>query len=173
MAWCRHPTSHYLTKVRCLTPRGDMRGHCVKSVDKSPLRQGDTEQIWCRQHHWFDSHPLLAHFGMVTGKSQLCLWSGPSRLQGIPNLFVMWRSHQRYTPHIYSYDCKIWCIIEHSWWPSDAIWRQGSRSTLVQEMPFCLTAPSHYLNQCWLVITKVQWCSSEGNFAWDITAISH
>ena len=36
MAWCRHPTSHYLTKVRCLTPRGDMRGHCVKSVDKSP-----------------------------------------------------------------------------------------------------------------------------------------
>ena len=60
----------------------------------------------------------------------------------------------------------------NSLWPSDAIWRQGSRSTLDQVMACCLTAPSHYLNQCWL-ITKVSWCSSEGNFAWDITAISH
>ena len=61
----------------------------------------------------------------------------------------------------------------NSLWPSDAIWRQGSRSTLVQVMACCLTAPSHYLNQCWLVITKVQWCSSGSNFAWDIRGISH
>ena len=32
--------------------------------------------------------------------------------------------------------------------PSDVIWRQGSRSTLVQVMACCLTAPSHYLCQC-------------------------
>ena len=44
---------------------------------------------------------------------------------------------------------------------------------LVQVMACCLKAPSHYLNQCWLIITKVQWCSSEGNFARDITAISY
>ena len=54
-----------------------------------------------------------------------------------------------------------------------AIWRQGFSSTLVQVMACCLTAPSHYLNQCWLIINKVLWCSSEGNFTWDITAISH
>ena len=46
----------------------------------------------------------------------------------------------------------IQCL--NSLWPSDAIWRQGSRSTLVQVMTCCLTAPSHYLNQCWLIITK-------------------
>ena len=46
----------------------------------------------------------------------------------------------------------------NSLWPSDAIWRQGSRSTLVQVMACCLTAPSRYLNQCWLIITKVPWC---------------
>ena len=74
--------------------------------------------------------------------------------------------------------CKMAAILSrgrwvNSWWPRDAIWRQESRSTLVQVMACCLTAPSHYLNQCWLIITKVQWCSSEGNFAWDITAISH
>ena len=52
-----------------------------------------------------------------------------------------------------------------------AIWQHGSRSTLVQVMACCLTTPSHYQNQCWLSITKVQWCSSEGKFAWYITKI--
>ena len=36
----------------------------------------------------------------------------------------------------------------NSLWPSDDIWQQGSRSTLVQAMACCLMAPSHYLNQC-------------------------
>ena len=31
-------------------------------------------------------------------------------------------------------------------------------------MACCLTAPSHYLNQCWLIIHEVSWHSSEGNF---------
>ena len=45
--------------------------------------------------------------------------------------------------------------------PSDAIWHWRSWSTLVQVMACCLTAPSHYLNQCWLIISKVQWHSSD------------
>ena len=64
----------------------------------------------------------------------------------------------------------------NSLWPSDAIWRQRSGSTLVQIMACCLTAPSHYLNQCWLIISKVQWHPSESNFTRDtsaITCISH
>ena len=39
--------------------------------------------------------------------------------------------------------------------PSDAICRHRSGSTLVQVMACYLTAPSHYLNQCWLTISKV------------------
>ena len=45
--------------------------------------------------------------------------------------------------------------------PSDAIWHWGSWSTLVQVMACCLMAPSHYLNQCWLIISKVLWHLSE------------
>ena len=45
--------------------------------------------------------------------------------------------------------------------PSDAIWRWRSWSTLVQEMVCCLTAPSDYLNQCWLIISMVLWHSAE------------
>ena len=52
--------------------------------------------------------------------------------------------------------------IINSLWPSDAIRGQGTEPTLAQVMACCLTAPSHYLNQCWLVISKVLWYSSEG-----------
>ena len=47
----------------------------------------------------------------------------------------------------------------NSLWPSDTIWRQRSGSTLAQVMACCLTAPSLYLNQCWLIISEVQWHS--------------
>ena len=57
--------------------------------------------------------------------------------------------------------------------PSDAIWRQTSGSTLAQVMACCLTAPSHNLNQCWLIITKVEWHSSKGKFTRDTSAINH
>ena len=50
----------------------------------------------------------------------------------------------------------------NSLWPSDAIWRWRSWSTLVQVMVCCLMAPSHYLNQRWLIISKVLWHSLEG-----------
>ena len=39
-------------------------------------------------------------------------------------------------------------------WPSDAIWRQRSGTTLPQLMACCLTAPSHYINQCWLITVR-------------------
>ena len=57
--------------------------------------------------------------------------------------------------------------------PSDAIWRQRSGSTLAQVMACSLTVPSHYLNQCWLIITKVEWHSSKGKFRRDTSAINH
>ena len=39
-------------------------------------------------------------------------------------------------------------LLLNSLWPNDIIWRQGSRSTLAQVIACCLSAPSHYLNQC-------------------------
>ena len=48
--------------------------------------------------------------------------------------------------------------------PSDAIWRLRFRSTLVLAMACCLTAPSDYLNQCWLPISQALWHSPENSF---------
>ena len=40
---------------------------------------------------------------------------------------------------------------------NDTICHHKSESTLTQVLAYCLTAPSHYLNQCWLTINKVLW----------------
>ena len=53
----------------------------------------------------------------------------------------------------------IMALYLNLFWPSDTIWRQRSGSTLAQVMACCLTAPSHYLNQCWRIISEVQWHS--------------
>ena len=37
-------------------------------------------------------------------------------------------------------------------------------STLVQLMACCLPTPSHYMNQCWLIIKAVPWHSPGSNF---------
>ena len=54
----------------------------------------------------------------------------------------------------------------NSLWPSTCttIWRDKSCSTLDQVMACCLTAPSHYLHQCWFIISEVFQHSPEGNF---------
>ena len=63
----------------------------------------------------------------------------------------------------------------NSLWPRDAIWGQRWRSgsTLAQLMAWCLMAPSHYLNQCWLIGSMVQAHWSEGNFTRNTSAIEH
>ena len=48
--------------------------------------------------------------------------------------------------------------------PSDAMWQHRSGPTLAQVMAWCLMAPSHYMNQCWLFISEVLWHSPESTF---------
>ena len=51
----------------------------------------------------------------------------------------------------------------NSLWPNDTRWHRRSWSSLVQIMACCLTAPSHYMNQCWFLISEVLWHSPESN----------
>ena len=69
------------------------------------------------------------------------------------------------TARISSPESSQWPSWINSLRPSDAIWLHRSRSTLAQVMAWCLMAPSHYLNQCWLIINEVMWHSPENNFA--------
>ena len=58
----------------------------------------------------------------------------------------------------------------NSLWPSDAMWRHNSGSTFAQVMTCCLTAPSHYLDQYWLLICEVVLHPTEGNFTANVQA---
>ena len=59
----------------------------------------------------------------------------------------------------------------NSLWPREAIWWHGSRSTLAQVMACCLKAPSHFLNQCCVLICEVLWHSLDRNFTESAQAI--
>ena len=73
---------------------------------------------------------------------------------------------------LWAHTIYAWCLscafvgkmILNSLRPGDAKWRQRYGSTLAQVMACCLMAPSHYLNRCWLIISEIQWHSSEDNF---------
>ena len=47
----------------------------------------------------------------------------------------------------------------NSLWPSNNIWYYRTWSILVQEMAYCLMAPTHYLSQRLLIINEVSWHS--------------
>ena len=85
--------------------------------------------------------------------------TGSKRINGV---FRHWWEAKEIAILTMRFCCNLvnWVYIK-SLGPSDAIWHWRSWSRLVQVMACCLTAPSHYLNQCWLIISKVLWHSSE------------
>ena len=138
-----------------------------------------TRPSWAqRAAFWQLDGPLLA-----TGESQPSLRiSAFGFSRKWCNKWFCWRNA---SPHYgfrgWSTACKNFCdkplptpsTFFNSLWPSDTIWQHKSGSTLAQVMACCLTAQSHYLKQCWLIISKVKWHSSECNFRRDASAISH
>ena len=101
------------------------------------------------------------------------LWHSPSSnfLTASAQATVLHNEFENYTFEITAPSPRDQWV--NSLWPSDAIWRHRSESTLTQEMACCLTASSHYLNQCWLIITKVLWHSFDDCFSSDAIAINH
>ena len=59
------------------------------------------------------------------------------------------------------------------WFNTDCIWQHRSGSALMQLMAHCLTAPSHHLRQCWLVINEVQWHLPQGSYTGNSQNVSH
>ena len=99
------------------------------------------------QNHFY--HPL-----------KLCLWRA-----------TWWLHTKRHNSFANTLELQLLCI--NSLWPSDSIWQQRTGPTVVQVIACCLKAPSHYLNQCWHFINKVQWHSSDGNFTEDTSVNNH
>ena len=130
-------------------------------------------------HHWFRWWPVTSW----TNADLLLIGSLGTNFSGIRT-------------QIQNFHKSLWNVYEmavimsrerwvNSLVPSDATWRHRTMSTLVQVMACCLTAPSHYLNQCWLNIIRVLWHSlflwnaqdiypwyEFQNYLFEITAVS-
>ena len=91
----------------------------------------------------------------------ISLWNGASD----------WHGGYNDTHHHYPQDylTLAFGLLINSLWPSDTMWRHISGSTLAQVMVCYLTAPSHYLNQCWLIISDIHLRA----ISQDTSAINH
>ena len=60
----------------------------------------------------------------------------------------------------------------NSLWPGDSIHVYGNKDlgNIGQVMACCLMAPSHYLDQCWLLISEDPWYSPKSNFNFSASA---
>ena len=112
---------------------------------------------------------------ILHSENQGCWWPGNARSQGISShgigLIHLECANIHKTMVMPAGDqAAIWSRASaepnpellHSWWPCDTI-SHRSRSTLANVMACCLTAPSHYRNQCWH-IKGVLWYSPESYF---------
>ena len=148
MTLCHQATSHYLSQSspRSMSPYGVMGPQRVK-------------QNGC-------------HFAHIFFKENVWFW--------IFFFIIEMHSHRQILSHYHWYRKVLTKTTKlhtnegrtfgafwdfNSLWPSDAIWHHRSKSTLVQVMACCLTAPSHHPSQCWLIISEVLWHLPEGNFA--------
>ena len=147
MAWCRQATSHYLNQCwpRFLPPYGVTRPQWVNI-------------IWV--HLWAIQELPSTH-----------TFSADS-LNSINQIWVQLANDK---DGLLQYCCDVHGYGINLLRPSncDTIWRHKFGSTLAQVMACCLMVRSHYLNQCWLIISKVQWHPSECSFTSDNSAISH
>ena len=110
-------------------------------------------QLW--YHHLISKHLceiIKCHIKCLTSYNHLSLkWEWMPILRKM--VFIFWQ-------------CPVSFLLLpcNSMWPSDTIRPYRYGSTLAHVMNCCLTAPSHYLNQCWFIITDVLWHPPESNF---------
>ena len=92
----------------------------------------------------------------------LQLWINLAHASPTPPVAI-WPTRTIWKRHIYRLYSAYHTSI-NALWPSDVIWRHRYESSLAQVMSCCMIAPSHHLNQCWLIINDDLWCSPKSNF---------
>ena len=116
----------------------------------------------CKLTNWGQVAHMVSEFGQHWFRYGLM----PDRTKPLPEpmltshqwslVAVTWRQFRRKFSRYLSF-ISASKLLTH--WGLVTSYGDRSGSTLAQVMACCLTAPSHYLNQCWLIISEVQWHS--------------
>ena len=129
--------------------------------------------LWCKHNNDINIIQYIYHYQTYTNQYHLIIKCWNTYFQGYlysthslqwawSAYELIWRTQFGWFSHHKENNFHELWITVNSLWPSDAIRRQETESTLAKVMACCLMAPSHYLNQCWLIINKVLWHSPEG-----------
>ena len=202
MACCYQAPSHHLNQCcpKCTSPYDVTRPQCVNilrprsrhfenilfvfSQQKSlyfdvnltdffPYGPTDNSQHYLQVMTWYQTYESSSSSDISLIKSLIyflihhsaCFWR-PCWWHGWAVVLTFMSILEENSPYPYH-------KVINSLGPSNAIWWHRSGSTWAQVMACCLMAPSHYLNQCWLIISKVQLHSSEGTFIPGISTSDH
>ena len=117
-----------------------------------------TAPIWTKSASWCSS-VKLARSSQVPQHPhpaawRLSWWSIPClRCSGLVR--TRDRAPAAYLQVSDTWRTRLWKYTVNSLWPSDAIWQQRSGSTLAHAVAWCLTSSSHYMKQCWLIISEI------------------
>ena len=80
-------------------------------------------------------------------------------------------------PNVSNHNIQNCTDVSHFTNPFNPLWHNDINSSISfgsgNSLACCLTAPTHYLNQFWLIISATQWQSTAGHFTIDATVINH
>ena len=127
---------------------------CKYEIDLVSIVEDTERTLSCPQtDRWTD--------GRTDGQGETSKTPSTSLSRGFKKQWLIQINYICYDLHCVSV---MWNV--NSLWPGHAIWQHKSGSTLDQVMACCLTAPSHYLNQCWLIIKGGPVAFSWEQFHW-------
>ena len=95
---------------------------------------------------------------LVPGHQRALIWLQSKALNPFQNFLLSMILMYSYWSHVIT--------LINTWW-------HRSASTLALVMAWCQTAQSHYLNQYWVIITKIQWHPTDDSFTRDPPVANH
>ena len=115
-------------------------------------------EIWNRpQNHFLNEN--ICSLGYCICWIVCWHWSRQWLATEEENLFHSRNTYENVVYRMVANLFRLQCV--NSLWPSNVIWWHRSWSTVAAAMACCHQAPSHYLNQCWLLISEDLWHSPE------------
>ena len=131
------------------------------------LRHNDHDALSNHQPHSCLLNYLFRRRSKKTSKLRvtgLCVGNSPWPVNSPHKWPVTRKIFSPVTRASYAENVSIWwCHHVKSLWPCDPNWWPSTGPTLAKIIDCCLKAPSHYLNQCWLFISKILWLSQKSN----------
>ena len=158
MAWCRLATTHHLRQCwpKSLSPYGITGPHQVNLLKKSSagILNYFVKILTCPANICMHPGKLIYTAGKICACLKMTGPVGHATCLRALGEYLHALGMQIYTSMLTPDWLTIHCKSTKYFVTHSSQCGTVMQSTLVQVMAWCLMAPSHYLNQCWLIISN-------------------